>query len=292
MPAKSTAKTPPLLPEGLPRGMAQLTPRRQDLIRPVFAQPRNYVLMSVRDLAAKLGTDPATTVRIVQRLGFRSYREFQHYLHELSLARATPLNTMRAGTDAGATPAVRLRRALELESRNVGELANVLDFDRLLEAGAKLWPARRIVVVGGDLATSLVYYLEYHLSVIGLAAITATAPGLAVHQVRSLDARDVLIAISFRRGLKMTVQALQAARRQGAYCIGVTDNSISPVARLSHQCFIASVESESFVSSYAGPIALLSLLLSACAEARRDEILRWMKKVETEQRTGFRWHQE
>ncbi len=57
--------------------VSQLSPRRREIIRPAFENPRQFVLLSVRDMAKKLGTDPATTVRIARGLGFESYKEFQ-----------------------------------------------------------------------------------------------------------------------------------------------------------------------------------------------------------------------
>ena len=62
--------------------MAGLSARRQQIIRPVLANPRRFVLLSVRDLANELNTDAATMVRIVRGLGFENYRAFQHHLHE------------------------------------------------------------------------------------------------------------------------------------------------------------------------------------------------------------------
>src|SRR5580692_9906025 len=75
----------------------QLSIKRQEIIRPILEHPREYVLLSVRAMAKRLRTDPATIVRIVRGLGFGSYREFQRHLHELSLAFATSLDTMQAG---------------------------------------------------------------------------------------------------------------------------------------------------------------------------------------------------
>src|SRR3979411_2596184 len=80
----------------LPERIEPLTIKRQEIIRPILEHPREYVLLSVRALAKRLGTDPATIVRIVRGLGFESYREFQHHLHEPSLAFATSLDTMQA----------------------------------------------------------------------------------------------------------------------------------------------------------------------------------------------------
>src|SRR5580700_938436 len=72
-----------------------LSAKRQEIIRPILEHPRDYVLLSVRAMANRLHTDPATVVRIVRGLGFASYRDFQHHLHELSLAFASPLDTMQ-----------------------------------------------------------------------------------------------------------------------------------------------------------------------------------------------------
>ena len=70
------------LPE-LSKTFALLSRSRQELFRPVLENPRAYVLLSARGLARRLKVDPATAVRVATKLGFRSYREFQEYLHEL-----------------------------------------------------------------------------------------------------------------------------------------------------------------------------------------------------------------
>ena len=83
--------------ENLAARLTNLSDRRQQIIRPVLANPRQFVLLSVRDLAKALGTDAATMVRIVRGMGFENYRAFQHHLHEASIAYATSLDTMQAG---------------------------------------------------------------------------------------------------------------------------------------------------------------------------------------------------
>ena len=48
--------------------LKKLSKKRQEIIRPILEHPRDYVLLSIRALAVRLGTDPATIVRIVQGL--------------------------------------------------------------------------------------------------------------------------------------------------------------------------------------------------------------------------------
>ncbi|MBS1850442.1 MAG: MurR/RpiR family transcriptional regulator [Acidobacteria bacterium] len=270
--------------------IARLNPRRQEIVRPAIEDPQPFILLSVRDMANKLGTDPATIVRIAKGLGFASYKEFQRYLHELSVTRATSLVMMQSGPSEDSIHS-RLQRSLDQEIKNLRGLYNSIDLERITAVANRLWKARRILLLGGDLATSLVFYFEYHLNLLGMPVTQATMPGVAAHIVRSMGEGDLVLGISFRRGLRMTVEGIQQARKQGAYCVGLTDTYVSPIAQFSDEFFLASVEMSSFGPSYAAPIAVMNLLLLACAEVRRPRILDLLKKVDKEQRLGFRWYE-
>ncbi len=269
----------------------KLSPRRQELIRPVLEHPREHVLLSARSLARKLGTDPATVVRIVQGMGFSSYREFQAYLHELSMVLATRLELMETSRARNSDIPAHVMEVLDRDLRNLHGLRNSLDAKGVSALAKKLHSARRILILGADLATSLVMFLEYNLAILGLPALTAVTPGRVVHTLRTIGKGDVVIAIGFRGGLRQTVEGLREARARGAYCVGITDSFISPLARFAHSSFLASIEGP-VGDSYVAPIALLNVLLIACANVRRARTLALLKEAEREQRTGYRWYRE
>src|SRR4029077_10669681 len=188
------------------------------------------VLLSVRAMAKRLRTDPATAVRIVRGLGFGSYREFQRHLHELSLAFATSLDTMQPGGRDVSMPS-HVRDSLEQDLKNLHALKNSLDARRLVALAKRLYDARRIVLLAADLAIQLAHYLEYQLSLLGLPIFVATSAGRILHLVRSVNKQDLVIAISFRRGLRQPIEGAQQARARGAYCVGISDTYVSPLAR-------------------------------------------------------------
>jgi len=103
---------------------------------------------------------------------------------------------------------------------------------------------------------------------------------------------DVVIAISFRRGLRQTVEALKRAKENGAYCIGITGTYVSPIARFTDEFFVASVNSESFLDSYVAPMAIANLILVACANFDREATMLRLREAAKEQREGFRWYEE
>src|SRR6266699_1157244 len=234
----------------------QLSIKRQEIIRPILEHPREFVLLSVRAMATRLQTDPATIVR--------------------------------AGRE-GSRPS-HVRDSLEQDLKNLQGLKNSLDAQRLVALAKRFYAARRIVLLAGDLAVHLAHYLEYQTSLLGLPVFAATSSGRSVHLVRSVNKQDLVIAISFRRGLRQTIEGAQQARIRGAYCVGISDTYVSPLARECDEVFLASIESTSFGASYAAPIALLNAILAAVGQYRRAQTLALAKELAEEQRKGFRWY--
>lgn len=283
--------------QGLPIGqafdalLAKLSPRHQEMIRPVLEQPREFVLESLRGLSRRLQLDPSTMVRVVRGMGFGGYAEFRQYLHELSIVSATPLDLMQTGGLNSDIP-THLRSSLDLDLKNLQGLSRSLDFKRIVRLAHRLYQARRVLILGGDMACSLVTFLEWNLTILGLPVSSAISPGSTVHRVQVVGRPDVVLAISFRRGLRQTVEGLQQARRRGAYCVGISDTYLSPLRRFSHECFHASVESPSFAGSYVAPMALLNLIIVASANYRRARTIALLKAADDEQRRGYRWFRD
>jgi len=263
--------------------------KRHELIRPVQENPKEYVLLSIRGLAARLKTDPATVLRIVRGLGFESYREFKAYLHELSIASATSLEGMQRSIPDDSSLASHGRRTLEQDIHNLHALRNTLDMSRLVSVTERIYNAQKILLLGGDMAISLIYLLDYKLTLLELPVAHATTPGKTLHAVRGVGKKDLVIAMSFRRGLRQTVEGLQRARSNGAYCVGITDTFVSPIARFSNECFLTSVEAP-FSNSYAAPSSFINVLFAICAHYRRSRTMEVLKEVDQEQRYGFRWY--
>jgi RpiR family carbohydrate utilization transcriptional regulator len=270
----------------------RLSPRRQELIRPVLEDPRGFLFMSIRTMAESLHTDTATTLRSIRGMGFLGYREFRRYLHELAIAHATSLDSMLASAARDADIPSYVRDSFDQDQKNFTRFRNTLDTKQLARLAQRMWSARRILLLGGDLASALIFYLEHHLVILGLPVFSATSPGRVVHLVRTTGKRDLVVAMSFHRALRQTVEGLRQAKAKGAYCVGITDTFVSPIARFAHESLIVSVETCHFGDSYVGPMALLDVMLVACANYRRKYVLALAREAAQEQQQGFRWYED
>lgn len=272
--------------DGVANLMRRLPLKKQEVIRPVLEQPREHVLLSLRDMAEVLNSAPATLLRIVRDLGFSSYFDFRQYLHELALAQTTSLDNLASESSSGEMS------SLGQDAKNLQALRNTVDFRRVKDLVERIYKADRILVIGGDMAASLVRLLNYQLSLLGLNCVAAESAGEILHRARQLTRKDLLFAISFRRALRQTVEGLKEAHTKGAYCVGITDNTVSPLARHSHEFFITQTESVSFAQSYVAPVAFINLLTTECANHRGSRTAAILKEVAQEEQDGSRWYVE
>jgi RpiR family transcriptional regulator, carbohydrate utilization regulator len=265
---------------------------RQEMMRPVLEHPREYVLLSIRALAEKLKVDPTTISRTVTAMGFSNYREFRRYLHQSSVAYSTAFERMDATNASHTGFEERVRKTLHGAVRNLEGVYNNVDIDQLKTIADRVYVAGRIFVLGGDLAVSLVHFLHYQLMVLGLPVIAATSGGHITHLMRNTTKKDLVIAISFRRGLRQTAEGVIQARANGCYTIGITDTSISPIAQSADESLLVSVDVPNFGSSYVAPMALLDAMISAIANRRPARSMALLKQMEKDQKAGYRWYSE
>lgn len=250
------------------------------------------MLLSARALAERLNVDAATAVRIVLRMGFGSYREFQRFLHDLAMSQATGLDMMQTSRAKGSSLSAHVREAVDQAVTNAQQLRNGLEPNRVAALAKRIRDAERIFIFGGDLAASLAAFFGYHLRILGFTALEGRGTGDTIHLAQIAGKKDLVIAISFRRGLRETVAALQQAKGNGCYCVGLTDTYVSPIARFSDECFIASVDTPAFGNSYAAPMCLIDGIVAATSYYQRARDENILQRAAEEQRTGFRWYRE
>ena len=271
--------------------MERLSRKRRETIRPVLENPQDFVLLSARAFGQRLGIDAATVVRIAQRIGFATYRDFQRYLHGISIAKATSLDAMMASLPPDGGIISLIRNSLDRDSANLNGLRHSIDLESLARLAARFYKSPRILIFAGDLAATLAAYLEHQLTILSLPVLSATSWGRIMHLSRSASRKDLVIAISFRKGLRQTVEGLQQAHARGAYCVGLTDTYVSPIAQSCDQVFLASIEAPPFGASYIAPMAVLNAMLVACATHRRSRTLSLLRAADREERHGTRWYQ-
>jgi len=270
---------------------SKLSLRRRHLLESILEHAEETYYLSSRKMARRYGVDAATIVRTVQALGYGEYSAFASDLRSHFVTRITAYRTMKSATREKRSVEGHVQKSLEMDRANFDALRESVPPERVVELARKLIKARQIVVVGVDLAYSPAWFLAYNLSWLGLhAEVPLGSSGNVHHRVRGLGAGDIVVAISFGRCLRDTVEAARVARERRAWTFGITDANNSPIARVCHDHWVISVTSPSFNGSYVAVLGALNALQVACAHVRSRRSLQRLREIDRDEAAAGRWY--
>ncbi len=284
-----------LLEERFGRAETVLSRGRRGLVQKIIEDSDETYFLSSRELAKRYGVDVGTIVRTVQALGYTRYADFIADLRAHFVVRMNPYTVMKAATrKSRQSLSQHVRNTIELGAHNLNAMRSELDLKRVVELAKRIGRSRKIVVVGADLASSLSYFFSYWLVALGFDSVAPVGSiGVLNQTVDLLGRRDLLIAISFGRCLRATVEAAIRARKRHAVTFGITDSNRSPIARFCDSSLItpkASSRTELGVS-YVGPMSAIEAALSACAYLDPKRSLFALKRKDEEQaQSDSRWY--
>lgn len=273
------------------KSQSKLNKSRKKLLGMILENPGDTFFLSSRELAKRYDVDAATIVRTIQALGYGKFAQFAADLRSHFIMRITPYTALKAASRERKAPADRIRHGVDMDLRNLQAVRAALDPERVIALSKLVKRARRIMVVGIDLAAALSWHLAYGLVHLGFPAESPVGgTGNVQRRVRTLTSKDLLIAISFGQCLRETVEAALRAKKQGVPTFGITDSERTPIARVCDNFCLASVASPSFGSSYVAPMSVLGAILIACAHTQTSRTLALLRRSAEEDSADHRWY--
>ncbi len=278
------------LEERLRATESRLSAKRRRLLRNILSNAEDTCFLTSRKLAERFGVDAATIVRTIQALGYQRYSDFASDLRSHFILNITPYTVMRAAAREQRPVAAHVEHSLEMDRRNLEVLCTSLDTKAVVALARRIERSRRTLVIGVDLAAALAYLLAYLLVTLGYdAEAPVGSTGNVQQKINLLGSQDLVVAISFGRCLRETVNAVLRARERGVPTFGITDSERTPIARYCDTFWIAPITNPTFNGSYVAPVAAINALAVACAHIRPQRTLALLKQKQDELQTSTRW---
>jgi DNA-binding MurR/RpiR family transcriptional regulator len=269
--------------ETLRQSLGQLTPKER---RPALSLLANYPvpgLEPVAQFARRAGVSAPTILRLVAKLGFEGYPQFQKALRdELELRLQTPLSKAPPRQGVASAPRDFLagygRAILANVERSLAEVPRA-EFEAavdLIAAGRG-----RVLLIGGRFTGSLALQFYLHLRELrpGVELVSGQTASWVEHLL-DLGRRDLLVVYDIRRYQQDVVRFAQAAANLGAAVILFTDQWLSPVAALARHVFALRTSMPSSWESFAALSALTEAMVVRIHERRWGEARRRMERLE------------
>ena len=239
-------------------------------------------LGTITTVAAGADVSTPTTARMVQKLGYKGFPEFQAALRrELEAKIAGPIAKFDNWAERAPEGHI-LNRFADAVSTNIRRTLAQIDTDAFDQSCKLLADTDRAVyVVGGRITRSLADYFFLHMQVIRpnvthIQSISNAWP----HYLLDMNRGDVVVVFDIRRYENSTLKLAEMAREKGTKLLLFTDQWRSPVARYADHSLSSRIAVPSAWDSLVAPMLLLETLIAEVQEMSWDKTRQRMEELE------------
>ena len=229
--------------------------------------------MTASKLGKLVGVSESTVVRFASELGYDGYPSMQRALQEMIRSRLTSTQRIQAAGDLFDHQDL-LGAVLQSDIDKLREIVGEADRTAFNNVVERIMHARHIYILGVRSSSFVAGYLNFYMHLLceNVTLVQSNAAGEIFEQLCRIGPEDVMLAISFPRYSKVTMNTVKFARDRGASIIAITDNELSPVYQMSDAALLAPCEMISFVDSMVAPLSLINALLVALAHRMGTDV--------------------
>lgn len=274
------AEPPPTIEDRMRAALPDLTRAERQAASHILSHFPMSALGSITALARAADVSSPTVVRLVQKLGFRGYTEYQSALRaEVARLLTAPLTLPEGVREASAHPLQGF--AAQVVANIDATIAQIPPREFLGAAALLADTSRRVTVMGGRLTHAHGDYFATLLRVIR-ADVSFLADVLTDWQQALLDLApgDVAVIFDIRRYEANAVHFAEMAAAQGAEVVLVTDRWMSPAAGHARHVLACAVEVPAAWDSTASILVVIEALLAQVQGRLADQVQARLNRLE------------
>lgn len=239
-------------------------------------------LGTITTVARKADVSTPTVARLVQKLGYRGFPDFQAALRRELEAKISDPIARREVWARKAPEGHILNRFTDVVIGNIRQSLAQIETATFEDTCALLADTdRSLYVVGGRITRALADYFFLHMQVIrtGVTHIQSISNAWP-HYLLDVKKGDVVVIFDVRRYENSTLKLAEMASERGARIILFTDQWRSPVHKLADHCFSSRIVVPSAWDSSVTTMLLLETMIAAVQEITWPETRSRMEALE------------
>lgn len=260
----------------------ELTAAERKLMAALFSNYPMAGLVSITDFAREADVSTPSVLRLAKKIGFSGFPAFQEQLRaELSAQLQNPIAKHdRWSSDAPDTHI--LNRFASAAMENLSGSLKLMDhraFDAIVALLADR--RRRVHLVGGRITQAIASYLAIHLQM-ARPGVSLVPPGSSSWPQYLLDVHkgDVVVCFDIRRYDARMLEFAASAKEREARVVLITDQWISPIARLAVHSLPLRIEAPSSWDSNIVPLFVAEALVAGTVNASWPETQARIQQLE------------
>jgi DNA-binding MurR/RpiR family transcriptional regulator len=240
----------------------------QQIARFALDAPEDFALGTAAELAQMIGVQPSALVRFANAIGFDGFADLRHVFRTQLRTRppsySERIADLRHRSPGSTAPFAVLKAHVDQAIGELQHLPSTIRTDVLTQAVDLLATAPQIHLLAARRSFPVASYLAYALSQLDRRVQLLDGIGGMNREFAARIAReDVLVAVSFRNYTGEVVEIADSCHARGVRVIGVTDSTLSPLARVCTLTFTLGDDGRVAFRSLVEPIVLAQVLVVA-----------------------------
>lgn len=205
-----------------------LTKSEQKVAEVVRSHLKQAVYWSVSDLAEHAEVGETTVIRFCRKLGYRGYQDFK-----LAVAQnGTEAARQEFGEVEDTDSAYVLAQKVTAEnSATLQNTLSLVDPDAMEESAREVIASNKVYLFGVGASGVMAQQAQYRFMRLGFNAESASDSHVIAMNCALVKKGDVVIGISTSGSTKDLVDAIEIAKRNGAFIICITNHMKSPITK-------------------------------------------------------------
>src|SRR6056297_392001 len=236
--------------------------------------------LSAAEFGERVGFSDATIIRFARSIGFDGYSDMKNAIISETGRIATPdervlrsLSNLEASRDMGLQVA-------EKDLNNLQEFLRGISIEKIEKAVELIYKSETIFFIGLHDGALAIDFLLMHMRRMGFKVVSITEGGLEnIEKLGAMDGGDMLIAGSFPRYSKTTINAIRFASEKGAKILSITDSELSPAGMKSDISFAVETDNTGFFNSHIVTLEFCNILLVKLLEKNKDFVYENLKET-------------
>lgn len=264
----------------------QLNASQQEIAEYIISNPMRAIENTSKEMAQALNISEASIVRFCQKIGFKGYRDFR-----LKLAQEQGPESNQAipqGITREDNAFEVARKVMKIEYEDIKFTSEMLNEETFTTVLRLITECDKLAFFGVGSSSLVAATAKEHFLHYGKPALSESVGLTQLVLANTLEAGDVAFAFSISGASKETIKTIEIAAQRGAHTVCMTQNSASPLARISQHvlqvykkdCSIDDLGTATRIAH----LALTDALAVAYAAQRWDET----ERIAQENKANFR----
>lgn len=251
--------------EKIKERMTTMTPGQLKVATYICNHMETVSFQTISQIAQEVSVSETTVMRLSYALDFSGFSEMQKVIRQEILGNLD--NSSEVEDSHGDNPANKYFELLNRDIEILQAVKKQLDIAKVEEAVDLIVNADRIFCIGFRTSAVSAMWFASTVSVLRSNVTELISNSSSYTSVLDATSNSVAVVISFSRYAKETIFWAERIKRIGGKIIVITDNAISPVARIAEVTLLTTPNKVAVGSnSQASAISLLNLLLTGVAD--------------------------